>query len=90
MLESRGHLQVERERLTLRIGPVGKRCAYTPDYTFHDARSGQFTLCEVKGPFEYEDARVKRMAAAEWCQQKGFAFLFAQKTKHGWNEVYLA
>lgn len=90
ILQGRGHLRIERERLALRIGPVGKRCSYTPDYTFIDGVSGAFTLCEVKGAYEYEDARVKRMAAAEWCQQNGFAFLFAQKTKHGWNEVYLA
>lgn len=96
MLEKRGHEQIERERLKLRIGPPDQVCHYTPDYTYIDVVTGLFTLCEVKGPFEHDDARVKRMAAAEWCRQIGFAFMFAQKkkvdkkSKAQWIETKLA
>lgn len=81
ILERRGHQQIERERIKLRIGPPDQVCHYIPDYTYVDVVTGLWTLCEVKGPWEEDDARVKRMAAAEWCRQIGFAFVFAQKRK---------
>lgn len=89
ILETREVKNLQREALKLRIGPPNQRCWYTPDYTYID-HNGLFTLCEVKGPYEQEDARVKRMAAAEWCASIGFMFVFAQKKDGQWKEEELA
>lgn len=87
--------RVEREAFTLRIGPAGERCSYTPDFSGMCASGAEgafkrFCLVEVKGAFEREDARVKRMAAARWCREREIGFLFAQKTKSGWYQKWIA
>ena len=82
---------VERETLKLRIGPPDRRCNYTPDFTAVNVPSGRLVLIEVKGAYEREDARVKRMAAARWCSDHGVSFLFAKKDKFKfWSETWLA
>jgi len=85
---------VEREAFKMRIGPLDQRCYYTPDFSgvhFNTTVSiSKFALVEVKGAYEYEDSTVKRKAAAKWCLDRNIGFLFAQKTKAGWNETWLA
>ena len=85
---------VEREAVKLRIGPPDKRCTYTPDFSgcYFNTSAGisRFVLIEVKGAYEYEDSTVKRKSAARWCADRGIGFLFAQKTKEGWVETWLA
>ena len=82
---------VERETLKLRVGPPDQRCTYTPDFTAVNLVSNRLTLIEVKGPFEREDARVKRMAAAKWCSERGISFLLAKRDKlKFWRETWLA
>jgi len=84
-----GWTMVEREAVKLRIGPPDQRCTYTPDFEGVHYDHG-FSIIECKGAYEYEDSRVKRMAAAKWCQERGIGFLFAQKTKGGWKQEWLA
>lgn len=83
--------EIEPHGVKLRIGPDGTRCWYTPDFTAVNTLTGMFTLFEVKGPFEYDDARVKRMAAARLCMRFGWAFVFAKRNTGGrWTEEGLA
>ena len=54
-------LYYEFEALKLRIGPVGQRCWYTPD--FFVVTPDSYQLHEVKG-FMRDDARAKLLAGA--------------------------
>jgi hypothetical protein len=81
-LESDSNLVVEREKIKIRIGPEGNKCWYTPDLLVYDKLSKKFALCEVKGPYEREDARVKRMACADWCKRVNIGFILAKKRKN--------
>ena len=63
-LKAAGYVQDYRyEAIKLRIGGEGERCWYTPDFLVVRS-TGAIEIHEVKGPFEREDARVKRLAAA--------------------------
>lgn len=80
--------EIEREKIKIRLGPEGKRCWYTPD--FSAAMRGEFCLIEVKGGFERDDARVKRMVCAEWCKGVGIRFLYMQWKDKVWKKEWLA
>lgn len=83
--------EIKAHGIKLQLGPDGHRCWYTPDFVAVNALTGMFTLFEVKGPHEWDDARVKRMAAADYCRRVGWAFVFARRHKGGrWEEEGLA
>jgi hypothetical protein len=87
-LRELGFQGIEREKIKIRLGPEGQRCWYTPD--FFAMHYGSMCLIEVKGGFERDDARVKRMACAEWCEGVGMKFLFMQWKGKVWKNEWLA
>ena len=53
------------QALKFRIGVVGGRCWFSPDFVKVGRSSGHITVFEVKGPFVREDSTIKFKAAAE-------------------------
>ncbi|WP_051261710.1 hypothetical protein [Desulfovibrio inopinatus] len=64
------------------------QCWYTPDFMAVDSE-GKIWMIEVKGGFEQEDARVKRLVAARMVREMGMRFLFAQLKGKTWTYTEL-
>jgi len=75
-------LSAEHETVKFRIGGDGERCWYTPDFRVV-LRSGAVEIHEVKGGYEREDARVKRLSAARFYRE--YRWVIARKLKTGWK-----
>jgi hypothetical protein len=87
-LEEEGYREIEFEPFNLRLGLPGQRCFYSIDYC-GISPGGEFTLVEVKGGFERDDARVKRLTAARFVERWGWKFLFMQRKENRWTISHL-
>ncbi|WP_156921651.1 hypothetical protein [Desulfovibrio inopinatus] len=74
------------EACKIRLADCG--CWYTPDFVATD-REGATWIIEVKGAYEREDARIKRLVAARLVRAWGWKFLFAQWKKQQWEYTEL-
>jgi len=83
MLLRQGYTHVLREPMAF---IMGRKCRYTPDFmTIHE--SGSIWFHEVKGPYTYEDAKVKYKVAASMFPF--FGWVLAVKSKPGWTRLDL-